>query len=347
MAVKLHHRETCRLCDSASVQLVVKLEPIPLSENYTEDSESGKKAERYPVDLYMCAACGHVQQLDVVDSKSLWDSYTYYSGEAKGMPEHFEQVAGKIRASEQPPAGSLVVDIGSNDGSLLRPFQRAGHRVLGIDPAKEIARFATESGIETIPELMSLGLAKEIREKHGPAHVVCMFNAFAHADDLHEVAEGIRTMLAPDGVFVFEAQYLLDIIDGMLIASIFHEHMSHHSAKALTKFFDRHGMELIDIERVPIQHGSIIGTVQLKGGKRPVRKSVQALLDLEAQRGLDKIETLEQFGARVHEMKQRTAALVKQWKQAGLTDRRLRRRPQRPHAHLPARPERRDRLHRR
>ena len=106
--MKLHHRQTCRLCDSASVQLVVKLEPIPLSENYTEDSESGKKAERYPVDLYMCAACGHVQQLDVVDSKSLWDSYTYYSGEAKGMPEHFEQVAGRIRASEQPPAGSLV-----------------------------------------------------------------------------------------------------------------------------------------------------------------------------------------------------------------------------------------------
>jgi 2-polyprenyl-3-methyl-5-hydroxy-6-metoxy-1,4-benzoquinol methylase len=301
------------------VKLVVKLEPIPLSENYTDDSETGKNAERYPVDLYMCAACGHVQQLDVVDSKSLWDSYTYYSGEAKGMPEHFEDVAAKIRAFGQPPAGSLVVDIGSNDGSLLRPFQRAGHRVLGIDPAKEIAAFATKSGIETIPELMSLDLAKKIREKHGPAHVVCMFNAFAHADDLHDIAEGIRTMLARDGVFVFEAQYLLDIIDGMLIATIFHEHMSHHSVKALTRFFDRHGMELVDVQRVPIQHGSIIGTVQLKGGKRPVGQSVQALLDLEAQRGLDRIETLEQFGARVHELKRRTEALVREWKQAGLT----------------------------
>jgi SAM-dependent methyltransferase len=267
----------------------------------------------------MCAACGHVQQLDVVDSKSLWDNYTYYSGEAKGMPEHFEQVAAKIRASQRPPPGSLVVDIGSNDGSLLRPFKSAGHRVLGIDPAKEIARMATESGIETIPELMSLDLARNVREQHGPAHVVCMFNAFAHADNMGEIADSIRTMLAPDGVFVFEAQYLLDIIDRMLIATIFHEHMSHHSVKALTIFLERHGMELVDVERVPIQHGSLIGTVQLKGGKRPVKDSVRDLLELEVKRGLDKLETLRQFAAQLKQQRERMSALVRKWKQANLS----------------------------
>jgi 2-polyprenyl-3-methyl-5-hydroxy-6-metoxy-1,4-benzoquinol methylase len=319
VTVKVFHRETCRLCDAKSVELVVKLEPIPLSENYSSDSETGKKAARYPVDLYMCAACGHVQQLDVVDSKSLWDSYTYYSGEAKGMPEHFEQVAAKIRSLHRPPPGSLVVDIGSNDGSLLRPFKSAGHRVLGIDPAKEIARRATEAGIETIPELMSLRLARTVREQHGPAHVVCMFNAFAHADNMGEIADSIRTMLAPDGVFVFEAQYLLDIIDRVLIATIFHEHMSHHSVKALTMFLERHGMELVDVERVPIQHGSLIGTVQLKGGKRPVKDSVREILDLEAKRGLDKLETLRQFAAQLKQQRDRTTALVREWKRANLS----------------------------
>ncbi len=84
------------MCDSGNVELVVKLEPIPLSENYCADSETGKRAARFPVDLYMCADCGHVQQLDVVDSKSLWENYTYFSGEAKGMLEHFDQVAAKI-----------------------------------------------------------------------------------------------------------------------------------------------------------------------------------------------------------------------------------------------------------
>lgn len=310
------HRETCRLCDSRNVELVVKLEPIPLSENYCADGQTGKKAPRFPVDLYMCADCGHVQQLDVVDSKSLWENYTYYSGEAKGMPEHFDQVAAKIVGTHRPPAGSLVIDIGSNDGSLLRPFKKAGFRVLGIDPAREIARQATESGIPTIPELMSLDLARKVREQHGPAHVVCTFNAFAHADDLGEMAEAIRTMLAPDGLFFFEVQYLLDVIDRVLIATIFHEHMSHHSVKPMTQFLDRHGMELIDAERVPIQHGSLIGTVQLKGGKRKVGDSIRQLLALEAERRLGELETLRQFGARLKRLRERTTGLVGEWKKS-------------------------------
>ena len=319
MSVTVTHRQTCRLCDAKDVELVVKLDPIPLSENYCQDSETGKKAARYPVDLYMCKACGHVQQLDVVDSKSLWESYTYYSGEAKGMSEHFCQVAARIRETYHPAPDSLVIDIGSNDGSLLRPFKDAGHRVLGIDPATEIARQATTAGIETIPELMSIELTKQIRDKHGPAQIVCMFNAFAHADNMGEIAESIRTMLAPDGLFFFEAQYLLDIIDRVLIATIFHEHMSHHSVKALTVFLGRHGMELVDVERVPIQHGSLIGTVQIKGGKYAVRESVRELLDLEARRGLDKLETLRKFGAQVHAQKLRTRKLAQDWKKANLS----------------------------
>jgi len=260
-----------------------------------------------------------VQQLDIVDSKSLWENYTYYSGEAKGMPEHFEKVAANIRDTYQPSGGSLVVDVGSNDGALLRPFKRAGHRVLGIDPATAIARMASESGIETIPELMSLELAQKIRGEHGAAEVVCMFNAFAHADNLGEVVDAIRALLAPDGVFIFECQYLLDIIDGMLIASIFHEHMSHHSGKALVRFLDRHGLELMKVERVAIQHGSLIGSVQLKGGKRSVDASVGELLALETKRGLDKLATLREFAARVYAQRDRMAALVKKWKQENVS----------------------------
>ena len=161
---------------------------------------------------------------------------------------------------------------------------------------------------------MSLDLARKIREQHGPAHVVCTFNAFAHADNLGDMAEAIRTMLAPDGLFFFEVQYLLDIIDRVLIATIFHEHMSHHSVRPMTQFLDRHGMELIDAERVPIQHGSLIGTVQLKGGKKKVGDSVRQLLALEAERRLGELETLRQFGARLKQLRERTTSLVRGWK---------------------------------
>ncbi|HLI11525.1 MAG TPA: class I SAM-dependent methyltransferase [Alphaproteobacteria bacterium] len=318
MTVTIRHRETCRLCDSPNVELVVKLEPIPLAENYCADRETASKAPRFPVDVYMCRDCGHVQQLDVVDSKSLWSNYTYYSSDAKGMPEHFGQIAAKVIRAYRPPAGSLVIDIGSNDGSLLRPFKDAGFNVLGIDPAEAVARKATASGIPTIPKLMSLDLARDIREKHGPASVVCAFNVFAHADDLGEMAESVRTMLAPGGVFVFEAQYLLDIIDGLLIATIFHEHMSHHSVKPMVRFLDRHGLELIAADRAPIQHGALIGTAQLKGGSRPVEESVSRLLALEAQRRLDDIATLRQFNERVRQLRQRVSRLAQEWREQNL-----------------------------
>lgn len=316
MTVGVFHRATCRLCDSRNVERVVALEPIPLSENYSTDREIAKGAPRIPVDLYMCADCGHVQQLDVVDSNSLWENYTYYSGNAQGMLEHFAQAAENIIRSCRPPPGSLVIDIGSNDGSLLRPFKHAGFKVLGIDPAKAVAEHATASGIPTVPELMSLDLAHRIREQHGPAHVVCAFNVFAHADDLGEMADSIRTMLAPEGGFYFEAQYLLDIIDGMLIATIFHEHMSHHSVKPMVRFLEQHGLELIAANRAPIQHGSLIGTVQHKGGRRAVEASVHRLLAIEAERRLGELDTLRRFGNKLKELREQSAALVGQWKSA-------------------------------
>ena len=311
------HRETCRLCDSKNVELVVKLEPIPLSENYATDRDTAIKRPRFPVDVYMCADCGHVQQLDVIDSENLWDSYTYYSGNAKGMPEHFRQMSHRIIAKGRPPAGSLVIDIGSNDGSLLKQFKEAGYRVLGIDPAKEVAQSANDAGIPTIPALTSLDLARKIRAEHGPADVICAFNVFAHADNLGEMADSVREMLAPKGLFCFEAQYLLDIIDGVLIATIFHEHMSHHSVKPMGQFLDRHGLELIAAERARIQHGSLIGTVQLKGGRRPVEDSVKQLLALESGRNLADLQTLRDFDGKVKKLREQTSGLVTKWKQEG------------------------------
>ena len=318
MKTVLVHRDNCRLCQSRNVKLVVKLAPIPLAEKYSSTADA-KGADTYPIDLYMCEDCGHVQVLDVIDSDTLWDDYTYHSGQTKGIVEHFEQVAEKVVSRYRPATGSLVIDVGSNDGSLLRPFQRRGYRVLGIDPAKDIARKATESGVETIPELMSVELARRICETHGRASVITAFNVFAHADDMGGMADSIRSILAPDGVFLFEVQYLMDIIDHMLLGTIFHEHMSHHSLKPMIQFLDRHGMELIDVERVTIQKGSIIGTAQPKGGPRRASAAVGELLALETKRQLDRPETVMQFGAKLEKLKEQTAELVKEWKRRGAT----------------------------
>ena len=306
--MQTYRRTTCRLCDSSNVELVVKLAPIPMAENYCSSSEEGKNAPLFPVDVYMCSDCGHVQQLDVIDVQSLWSNYTYHSGMAKGMLKHFQEVYAGICRDFQFPQGSLIVDIGSNDGSLLRPFRDAGHQVLGVDPAQNIASYATSKGIPTIAQSMSSALAQQIVQKYGKAHVVCMFNAFAHMDNLRDILLSVRILLHSQGLFVFESQYLADIIDKKLIATIFHEHMSHHSLCALAKFFESCDMELVDVRRASIQHGSIIGVVQHRGGAHPVRSTVKSLLCMERERSLDKLCTLRAFAADIADMRRRITA---------------------------------------
>lgn len=316
MKTQFLHRDNCRLCSSRNLELVVKLAPVPLAEKYTTPDEKDDE-EVYPLDVFMCKDCGHVQLLDVIDSKALWDDYTYHSGQTKAIVEHFQEVADRAIRQHHPPAGSLVIDVGSNDGSLLRPFKERGHRVLGIDPAREIARKATESGIETLPELISTELARKVREKYGPASVVTAFNVFAHADDMSGMASSIRQMLAPDGIFIFEAQYLMDIVDKMLLGTMFHEHMSHHSLKPLKSFLERHGMELIDVQRVSIQKGSIIGTAQLRDGPRAVQPAVGELLALETEKKLDLPETVKGFATRLERNRRQLAEMVAKWKSEG------------------------------
>ncbi|MBN9414781.1 MAG: class I SAM-dependent methyltransferase [Candidatus Eremiobacteraeota bacterium] len=306
----LHHRDRCRLCDSAAVQKVVEISPIPLAEKYADSPESAREMTLYPVDLYMCEDCGHVQILDVIDPEVLWADYTYHSGQTPGLVEHFRNVAHNLVDRYRPTDGALAVDIGSNDGTLLSFFRDQGFSVLGVDPALEIARGATARGIETIPELMSLPLANRVVEERGQAGIVLAFNSFAHTDDMHELADSIRCLLRPDGIFVFECQYLLDVVEKNLLGTIFHEHMCHHSVLPLQRFLQRHGMELIAIERKNIQHGSLLGVAQLLGGPRPVEESVAELMALEDAKGLNRLEVLREFDARLKQMRNKAQELL-------------------------------------
>jgi len=194
--------------------------PTPVAEKYAAQDELDQPTPSYPLDLYICLDCGHVQMLDVVDPAFLFADYTYQSGKTRKIVEHFDEIA-ETTLRRYNITGGLAVDIGSNDGTLLSRFKQRGMRVLGVDPAKEIAAKATESGVPTITDFMSVGLAKKIKQEHGAVSVVCAFNVFAHNDDIAGMTESIRELLAPGGVFVFEASYLLDILDRMLLGTIF------------------------------------------------------------------------------------------------------------------------------
>jgi SAM-dependent methyltransferase len=194
---------------------------------------------------------------------------------------------------------SLAVEIGSNDGSLLRFFKDQGMRVLGIDPARDIAKQATASGVETLPEFFTSGLAKKIRSDYGAASVFAANNVFAHADDLADVVKGIRDVLADDGVFVFEVSYLIDIVDNYLFDTVYHEHVSYHSIEPLTRFFERLGMQLIDVQRVASKGGSIRGFAQRREGRRPVAPVVIEMIENERRRGFNKLTIYQDYAKRI------------------------------------------------
>ena len=319
MGIKAYKRTTCRLCDSSSLELVIPLSPIPVAEKYVTEAELDTPTDVYPVDLYMCLDCGHVQVLDILDPKVLWDDFTFRSGQAPAIVKHLYECATNVCDRYNVPASSLVVDVGSNDGTLLGGFKAHGTTVLGIDPATEIAQEANQSGVETICDFLTMDLAEKIKRERGGATVITCFNAFAHADDLSGMAASISHLLISNGVFVFEVSYLLDILDDLLLGVIFHEHLSHHSVTPLIQFLQRHGMELIDVEHVPLQGGSIIGTAQRLGGPHAVSSEVQRFVDVEAMRALHDPRTMRVFSTRLSGLEAQITAYCTEWQAAGAT----------------------------
>jgi SAM-dependent methyltransferase len=281
------HKTHCRLCGSASLERVLPIRPSPIGDAFVTAERTVEPQDLYPLDCYLCLDCGHLQNLDVVDPDVLFRDYTYRTSVSLGLVEHFKRYARSVVESLGIPERSLVVEIGSNDGSLLKAFKSEGMRVQGIDPARNIAASATEDGVPTIPDFFTSRLAAMIKAEQGSAAVFCANNVFAHIDDMSDVVDGIRLLLADDGAFVFEVSYIVDMIDNMVFDTIYHEHVSHHALIPLETFLNRHDMTLFHVARTGTKGGSIRAFAQPKStGKRPRSAELSALIAEEERRGI-------------------------------------------------------------
>lgn len=272
----------CRLCEATKLEQVLSLEPTPLANQFVRDK--GVKQETYPLELLECQTCGHVQLSTVIDPDVLFRDYVYVSGTSPVFVDHFREYAEQSISKFDLKESDLVVDIGSNDGTLLRFFKEAGMKVLGIDPAISIAKQAIDSGIETIPEFFNYSLSKSIVEKYGQASLVVANNVFAHIHDLKDVVRGIQHLLKSDGVFIFEVSYLLKVCERTLFDTIYHEHLSYHHVAPLVSFFESNGLRLFQVQ-VSNTHG---GSLRCYVGSRERRitPSVDMFCKKEASRGL-------------------------------------------------------------
>lgn len=314
-----YERKTCILCLSPHLSHALPLPKTPVGNDYVPANRLEEDQPCFCMDLYRCEDCGNLQIRDVVNPDLLFRAYTYSTSHSLGLVDHFRQVAQEYMRRFNPPSGSLVIDIGSNDGSLLRAFKAEGMQVLGIDPAVSIAQTATENGIPTVPDFFTAPLAKELLKDHGPAKIITANNVFAHSDKLPEMADGIRILLASDGVFSFEVSYLVDIVQKMLFDTVYHEHLCYHTVRSLKSFFQRHGLELIQIDRIPTKGGSIRGTVQRQGGPRPVSPLIANLLGMEDAIGLHTPGIWARYRRQIDENKNQVNEVLNSLKSRGKT----------------------------
>ncbi len=320
MSSKLfYHQESCRLCKKSDLSKIIELKPTPAGNNFLTLREKLKNDESiFPLELYFCKSCFHLQLGHVVSPNHLFkNNYHFVSGTSQVNVNHFENYAEEAISRFKLKKNSFIIDIGSNDGTCLNAFQSRGMRVLGIDPAENIAKIANKNGIETKAAFFSKQLALDIKKQYGVPDLITSHNVLAHIENFSGVMDAISYLMDINSIFIFEVGYFLDVFQNLWFDTIYHEHLDYHTVAPLNKFFESIGMELFDTRRVDIQGGSIRSFVQMPGGKHHVSSSVEKLILLEINEGLTNVPDLETFQAKIDVVKSNLSQLLKDIKESG------------------------------
>ncbi|PIZ05200.1 MAG: methyltransferase [Gammaproteobacteria bacterium CG_4_10_14_0_8_um_filter_38_16] len=247
-------KTACRLCDSNQLTQVLSLTPTALCDEYLKIP---KNQPVYPLDLFQCDVCQFVQTGYVVNPETIYSDYIYITTSSSDLSMHFASYSNQVMDNLKLKEGSFVVDVGSNDGTLLSFFQKKGCKVLGVEPCKKIAEDATARGIETAAAFFDWDFSKKIKAAHGSADLITLNNVFANIDDLKALTKGLSYLLADEGVLIIESSYLLDMVSNMVFDFIYHEHLSYLSIFPLARFFAQFELKLIRIESVVTKGGSL------------------------------------------------------------------------------------------
>jgi novobiocin biosynthesis protein NovU/D-mycarose 3-C-methyltransferase len=250
-------RTTCRVCGSGELEPILSLGPSPLANSFLRSAAEFSGEPHYPLDLFYCAQCSLLQLLHVVDASVLFRHYLYVTGTSTTMAGHNRAYAQTVADLLSLKADDLVVEVASNDGSLLKCFQPRGVRTLGIEPARNLAAVATAAGVETINEFFNRSMAIQTRAAHGPARAIAANNVLAHVDDPVDFLAGCRELLSEDGLVTIEVPYVGALLDRLEYDTVYHEHLSYFSVRSLLHLCERVGLAAVRIDRVPVHGGSL------------------------------------------------------------------------------------------
>jgi novobiocin biosynthesis protein NovU/D-mycarose 3-C-methyltransferase len=289
----------CRVCLGRELVPILDLGRTALANRFLAPGQLGDPEPYYPLRLVLCPACGLVQIDEEVPREDLFYHYLYVSGTSDLIHRHAAALARDLAGACPLGRGDLVVEAASNDGTVLEAFRRRGARVVGVEPAQNVAARAREAGIDTLCAYFDADSARQVRGRHGPARLVLARHVLAHVSDLHGFVEGLRLALAPDGLVAVESPHLLPFHQRLEYDTVYHEHLCYWSVRVLRTLFARSGLEVVDARQVAIHGGSVLVLAQHAGGARRVSPAVGYLIEREERAGLHRPGPWRQFARRV------------------------------------------------
>jgi SAM-dependent methyltransferase len=311
-------RSACRACDGDVLRPVLALGDTPLANAFLKAAEEFTAESRYPLDLYYCESCSLLQLLDVIDPEVLFRDYIYVTGTSDLIAAHNAKYARTVVDLLDLGPNDLVVEIASNDGSLLQQLKHAGVRTLGVEPATNIAAMASARGIETVNQFFNSETAAEIRAAYGPARAVIANNVLAHVDEPRDFLAGCRGLVAEGGRVIIEVPDVREMVDRLEYDTVYHEHLCYFSIATLLRLCEAVGLSLVRIDRVPV-HGGSIRMYAADARECDHSVDVLRLIGEDSARGLSTRARYEQFGSDVAANRRALRDLLEQLNRNGHT----------------------------
>ena len=306
----------CRICHSQNLTKVFDFGSQPLANAFLRADQLTRPEARFPLEVYVCEKCNLAQLIHVVDKETLFSDYIYFSSGMPKVSPYWQSYAEGIIGGYLKDKNDLVVEIGSNDGVLLWFFKERGFRVLGVDPAANIAPIAESRGVETKVDFFSERVAGEIERGKGKAKAIIGNNVVAHINDHHDLCRGIKKLLDANGVFVFEAPYLVDMFENLTFDTIYHEHLSFLAVRPLMRLFEQFGLEVFDVKIVPAQ-GQSIRVFVGHAGAHKISGSVGMCVTKELALGLDRRGSYLELAKKIKNCKEKVVQMLNQFLKEG------------------------------
>ncbi|MBF0409934.1 MAG: methyltransferase domain-containing protein [Candidatus Riflebacteria bacterium] len=312
--LQYRYDQNCRLCGSERISSALKLQDTPLEDQFLKVPTF---QPTFPLELALCENCGYLHLPYIISPEASYSDYMYVSGVTVGLRNHYDAYAEEIVTNYNIPKGSLIVDLGSNDGSMLASFKRIGMQVQGVEPATATAKLANDNGLQTINDFFTDNVATQIIQEYGMAQVVTANYVYANIDDVISFTKAVVKLLSPSGIFVVETGYHPEQMNINMFDYIYHEHFSYFTVEVLKNLFSKCSLELIRATKTTPKGGSIQLVCQPSEKQKTVADSVEKLISDEYRLGMRNIETYHHFGKKIQNIKNNLLDFLKNIKSKG------------------------------